>query len=534
MSRVILAGGSVHEGLGREPQVADVVLEDGKILAIESQFVGEGERIDVTGKAVAPGFIDVHTHVDFTLPQKPHAHSLVRQGVTTMLAGNCGFSPFPWVESSREDFRASAGFLDDGIAWERSATPAEYFDYVGEQPLGANVAFLVGHNALRTAAMNMRQGRPSLSEVEAMHHLLDEAMDQGAFGMSTGLTYTPGRFAEADELVDLARRVARRDGLYSSHLRSEGYLVVEAMQEAMALAAASGVRFQASHHKIMGRRNWGKITQTLGAVERAADAAHDVGLDQYPYTAGSTSLTVAAPQWAMEGGANALRARLRDPETRRRIRDQIHRQDPADLAAGLREFEPRDIAIAQLPAWAEGYEDLPGRRIVEAAEARNMEPVDLALDLLAEFGDAVLTIMHGQVEDNLEAVLQFPLTSVASDAWTLDEHGGGLPHPRNFGCFPRVLGRYVRERRVLSLPEAIRRMTSLPAQRIGLTHRGRLSHGLAADVVVFDPGTVSDQATYESPMEYPTGIDLVFVAGQAVVREGSPTGTAPGVVLLKR
>lgn len=534
MSRIILSNATVFDGFGGEPRRADVVLEDEKILLIQRHFSGAGEHIDCTGLAVAPGFIDIHTHVDFTLPVKPHARSMVRQGVTTMLAGNCGFSPFPWTPTSKENLKASAGFLDAGIAWDRTASPSAFFDYVDEQPLAANVAFLVGHGALRMAAMGVRAGPPAQSEFDTMDQLLREALDQGAFGLSTGLTYTPGRFAATEELTALARTVGRHDGLYSSHIRSEGYAVVEAVEEALAVGGSSGVRLQLSHHKIMGRRNWGKISSTLGSIESAARAGVDVGLDQYPYTAGSTSLTVALPPWVLEGGRSAMRRRLADPSVRNDIRDQIALQDPADLAAGLREFEPRDITIAHLPSTDNSYADLSGRSIHEGAEARGMEPVDLVLDLVAAFDDGVLTIMHGQLEENLEEVLRFPLTCVASDGWTLDEFSGGLPHPRNFGCFPRVLGRYVREHQVLTVSEAIRRMTSLPADRIGLPDRGRLEPGRIADVVVFDPETVSDRATFESPKEYPVGIEHVFVNGVAVVSHGQATRAAPGSVLLKR
>ena len=516
----------IVDGTGNPWFRADVGIEDGRITALEPRLGGDARRtIDVQDRVIAPGFIDLHSHADFTLPQHPSAASVVSQGVTTQLLGNCGFSPFPVHDERVELLRDASAFLDDGLPWGRWRDLAGYVAHLASKSIVPNVALQVGHGALRISAMGFEPRPPEPAELAVMQEELARALSEGAVGISTGLTYTPGSYAETDELVALAEVVAGFGGFYSSHIRGEGYTLIQGVEEALEVGRRAGVPVQLSHHKAMGRDNWEKIDTTLGLLDEARAAGQDVLADQYPYTAGSTTLAVLLPRWVMERGIEGAQALLSDPSVYRRVREQIARQSPEDLRKGQREFYPDDVVVADAPAELARY---IGSTLTEVAQQRGEEAVDTALYLLRVGGGAVLTIVYGMSDANVEKIMAHPAVAVASDGWTLSPDAGGRPHPRSFGTFPRVLGRYVREKSVLRLEDAIRKMTSLPAQRIGLRDRGIVGLGGIADLVVLDPDLVIDRATFETPDAFPDGISGVVINGRVVLEDGVSSEERPG------
>lgn len=525
---LIFRGATVVDGTGADAYQADVSVVDGRIDEVGTLGgASAGDVIDARGLVLSPGFIDLHTHSDFTLPRFPRALSMVSQGVTTQLTGNCGFSPFPVRSDRMALLREYTGFLDAGLPWGSWHTAAEFFALLDELPLSGNVACQVGHGSVRMAAMGFDTGEPSAEQLAEMSGYVADAMSAGAFGISSGLTYAPASAATTDELVAVAGAAA--GGFYSTHIRSEATTVEEAVTEALDVGRRTGLPVQLSHHKIMGRGNWPKVGRTLALVDSAAADGLDVLLDQYPYTAGSTGLAIVLPRWALVGGVAKMRERLADPDQRASIREQIAAQRPEDLRAGLRVFEPDTVVIAEVP-------DGPltayvGQTLTQVARARGQEPVDAALDLLSEAGGEILTIVHGQSEDNLRRIMRHPLTAIASDGWTLSPAAGGRPHPRSYGTYARVLGRYVREEKVLGLEEAVRKMTSLPARRLGLTGRGVLEPGAAADLVLFDAGSIADNATFDDPHRFCAGVRTVMVNGVVVVDDGRDTQAVAGRVL---
>lgn len=528
---LLLAGATVVDGTGAPGRVADVAVLDGRIAAVGDLTALKPARIVDAGELVlCPGFIDVHTHTDFTMPVFPRALSMTSQGVTTQLVGNCGFSPFPIGGDDGSSLREYSAFLDAGLPWGTWRTAEEYLSLLEALPLAVNIGCQVGHGSIRMAVMGFDSGAPSDAQLQQMQQLVAEAMDAGVFGLSSGLTYAPASAADTDELIALARVVARYDGaFYSTHIRSEATRLLEAVQEALQIGAEAGVPVQLSHVKAIGSGNWNKVAGMLQLVEDAVERGQDVAMDQYPYTAGSTGLAVILPRWALAGGVTAMQARLADPNQRARIREQITAQRREDLEAGLREFDPTAIVIADVP---EGpLEKFIGRSVADIAQQRGEQPVDVALDILEQTGGDVLTIVHGQSEDNLRRILQHPRTMVASDGWTLSPAAMGRPHPRSYGTYARVLGRYVREEHVLAMEEAVRKMTSLPARRLGLTTRGEIRTGFFADLVLFDPSRISDRATFSSPHQFCEGVSMVIVNGQVVVEDGADTGATAGRVL---
>ena len=529
-SDLIFIGATVVDGTGAAGFRADVSVVDGHINQVgQLGHISATTVIDARDLVLSPGFIDLHTHSDFTLIRFPRAVSMTAQGVTTQLTGNCGFSPFPVLPERMELLREYAGFLDAGLPWGSWHTAAEFLGLLDKLPLSANVACQVGHGSVRMAVMGFDTGEPAPEQSAEMARYVADAMAAGAFGISSGLTYAPASAAATAELIAVAAAAAAAGGFYSTHIRSEATTLVEAVAEALEIGRQAGLPVQLSHHKVMGRANWPKIGDTLDLVDAASAEGMDVLLDQYPYTAGSTGLAVVLPRWALVGGVAKMQERLADPVQREKIRDQIAAQRPAELKAGLRVFEPDTVVIAEVPDGP--LTEHIGRTLTEVAEARGQHPVDTALDLLAEAGGEILTIVHGQSEDNLRRIMTHPLTAIASDGWTLSPDAGGRPHPRSYGTYARVLGRYVREEQVLGLAEAVRKMTSLPAKRLGLTDRGVITPGAVADLVLFDPNSITDNATFEHPHRFCAGVRMVVVNGVVVVEGGRDTGAVAGRVL---
>jgi N-acyl-D-amino-acid deacylase len=492
---LVIAGGLLVDGTGAPARRADVAVEDGRIAAVGHVGRRGARRIvEADGLVVAPGFVDIHTHTDFTLPVFPRATALVRQGVTTNLAGNCGFSPFPVAAAHADALRDYTAFFDAGLSWSWSDLDG-YRSCLESRPLALNVGMLVGHGALRVAAQGFAATAPEPATLDRMLHLLRQALTDGAFGLSLGLTYAPGRFAERRELLTLATALAPFDALLTAHVRSEAEDVASAVAEAVELARAARVPLQVSHLKAMGRPARGAVHACLEHLARARAEGLDVAADVYPYCAASTTLAIYAPAWAIEGGSATLRRRLDDDELRQRIRSDV-----ASGASG-RAFEPDTI---RLGAVREGpWREAVGRTLADIAAERGEAPVDTMLDILACDPGGTKIVVTAMSEEDVVAVLRDPHTAVASDGWTLDPSASGRPHPRSFGTFPRVLGRYVRERGVLGIEAAVHKSTRLPAARMGLRDRGLVRPGWVADLVLFDRETVADAATFDHPCARP-------------------------------
>lgn len=528
-SATLLRGGAIVDGTGEPPRHGDVLIEDGRVVAVGPD-AGSGRpdarSVDVEGLAVAPGFIDLHTHCDFTLPRWPRAESMVRQGVTTVVVGNCGHSTFPVGDGERREMLLSySSFLAGDLDWSwRDASG--FREVLEDLPLVPNVALQVGHGSARVAAMGFEARAPSDDELGVMRRAVDEAMDAGAFGISTGLIYPPGTYATTAEIVELAGVAAAKGGFYSTHMRNEGPALLTSVREAIEVAERAGIPLEISHHKVLGRRNWGLTETSLALIDAARERGLDVSADQYPYEASATTLTALLPTWAVEGGTERMQRRLADPAERARIREEVL-EGPRD-GRPKRDFEPETVMLASVEG---GDTQLVGKTLAELADRDGVPAVDAMLELLARHGGGVEVVIFAIGEDDIRRVMSHRSVAVASDGWTLHPDAGGCPHPRSYGTFARVLGRYVREERHLSLPEAVRKMTVLPATRLGLTDRGVVAPGACADLVVFDPETVNDRATFAAPHQYAAGVAHVFVNGAHVIDSGEDTGASTGLVL---
>lgn len=495
--RVLLTGGSVVDGSGTDPFPADVLLEGGRIAAVGRGHSPDARRIDCTGMLVAPGFIDAHSHSDLqVLEGRPEK---VRQGVTTEVVGNCGFSAYPTGAHAAELREFANGIFCGNGAWGW-ASAREYLADV-ERRAATGALSLVGHGSLRIAQAGLRQGPLAPHDVDAMAAMLDEALASGAAGFSTGLMYAPGSSAPFAELETLCRVVARRGKVYATHMRGYFGDVLDAIDEQLELARRTGCKLQISHLQVVGRANWPLQPRAIEKIEASRAEGIDVAFDCYPYIAGSTVLTQILPQWALDGGAEALMARLADGAERARIA----RETDASLA-----WDWRDILISAVGSG--DHADVVGRSIADIAAESGRAPVDAALDLLAAERGAVNMISFNQSEENLRQTLSHPLSLIISDGFYVK----GRPHPRLWGTFPRLLGTFVREQKLLSIGEAIRKITRAPADRFGAHDLGRIEVGATADITVFDPYEIGSPADYDRPEQAPTGIRAVFRRGVQV------------------
>ncbi|HVC05668.1 MAG TPA: D-aminoacylase [Candidatus Acidoferrales bacterium] len=528
---LVLRGGRVIDGSGAPSRIADVVVRDGMVIDVGPALDRPpgAVTLDVTDLVVAPGFIDLHTHCDFTLPLYPRAESMVRQGVTTIVTGNCGSTPYPIAPDRAGLLRDSTAHLGASLEWNWHDA-AGYADMLDHAPLALNVVMLVGHTSVRIAAMGFERRLPTERELGVMRGLVAGAMDDGCAGLSSGLIYSPGSYAERAELVALASVAAEYGGFYATHMRNEGPALLAAVEEALTIASSSGAGLQLSHHKVLGRSNWGLTERSLARIAEAQAAGMDVVLDQYPYNATSTTLTALLPTWMLEGGVASMQERLRDDRTRAAARAETL-SGPTD-GRPKRDFEPDTVTIASVHSGRRN--NVEGHTLADLARAADREPVDYFLDLLRDEGGGIEVVIAAIGEDDIRRVMRNPTVAVASDGWTLSPDAGGTPHPRSYGTFARVLGHYSRDEGVIPLEEAVRKMTSLPAQRLAMTDRGSVRPGARGDLVVFDPSTVIDRATYEQPHQFCAGVHHVFVDGTAVIREGADTGAVTGTVLRRQ
>jgi N-acyl-D-amino-acid deacylase len=524
MLDILIRGGTVIDGTGRPARRADVAIAGDRIEAIGLLSGASAARvIDAAGHVVAPGFVDMHSHADFVLPGLPTAESKIHQGFTLEVVGNCGASPAPLTPARRQDVIDTSALTLPALAWDWT-TFRSYLDGLTRQGISINVAPLVGHGTIRLLVMGPGDARPTADVIHAMAREVRRAMDEGAIGLSTGLIYAPGVFADTDELVALARAAGQAGGFYASHIRGEGDTLLPAIAEAIDVGRRASVPVEISHLKAAGRSNWPKMARAIELIEAARAEGLDVTADMYPYPAGSTALSALLPAWIHAGGRDALLARLADAADRARLRVVL------DGPGMARDAGWDGIVIAGCPARPE-YE---GQTLARIAAGLGMSPDEAVIEVLRQAkGDADM-ILFMMSEDNVALGLGRPWVMIGSDGEGRAARGPyatGKPHPRNYGTCPRLLGHYVRDRGLLSLPEAIRKLASLPAGKLGFCDRGRLEPGAAADVVVFDPATIADTATFAEPHRYPDGVPWVLVNGEPVIAGGQHTGRRPGRVL---
>ena len=525
---LLIKHGTVVDGTGAPGVQADVGVRQGRIAAMAPGLEGEAAReIDARGRIVAPGFIDVHTHSDFTLLTTPGADSKVRQGITTEVVGNCGFSPAPVSPGALDLLREYAGFLNPQLSWDWRRL-GEYYERVEEQGCAINMAPLVGHGAVRIAAMGFANRPPTAGELLQMQHLVGEAMEDGAFGMSSGLIYTPGCFGDTAELIALAQVAAEANGIYATHMRGEGGALEAAIAEALEIGEAAQISVQISHLKASGRDNWGKMETALQMLEAGRARGIAVDADIYPYIAASTTMTSLFPAWTLEGGVEQFLLRLADAATRQRIIDEVQGgKEGWSRANGALGWD--DVVISS----CQNQKAFEGQNLAQIAAAMGKDPAHAMMDfMLAEKGVASV-ILFMMSEENVALGIAHPMLMIGSDSLALAAGRGGKPHPRTYGTFPRVLGKYVREEKIITLEDGVRKMTSMAAAKLGLEDRGVLAEGKAADMTIFDAALVVDRATFDEPHQYPDGIDYVIVNGQIVVERGRQHPVLPGRVLKK-
>lgn len=515
MSTLLIRGASVIDGTGAPRREADIAVSDGTIAAIGADLsrTAADRVVDARGLAVSPGFIDIHSHSDEAMFTEPRLESALHQGVTTVVCGNCGGASAPVMGLAASEMDRDLARYDLERTW---TSFGEYAAAVERNGASINVCSFVGHGTLRMCVMGAAARAPTAGELATMKAILASALDEGAIGMSTGLIYPPSAYGTTDEVAALASVVAAKGGLYASHIRNEGDKLLEAVEEGIEIGRRSGARVQLSHHKASVQRNWGKVKESTAHIEGAQREGIDVAADQYPYTASSTGLAVTIPNWAHEGGPLAMCERLRHPAVRIRIRDEY-------VETG-RNWDRIVIArAAKHPEWS-------GRSVAALAGEAGRDPLEWTCDALIEHDGAIDIVHHSMSEDDVRLVMAKAWVAIGSDSRANAPYGPlsfGKPHPRSYGTFPRVLGRYARDGRVIGLEDAVRKMTSLPASRLRL-RRGTIQEGRPADLVVFDPQKVIDTATYDDPHRYPEGITHVIVNGQIALEAGEATTARAG------
>lgn len=521
---LVIKGASIVDGRGGPGFLGDIGIRGKRIAALGSIPAARGHRvIAAEGLVACPGFVDIHSHSDYHLLLNPQAESSIRQGVTLEIGGNCGYSAAPiWGEWLWERAEAYRKIFSLDLPWER---PSEYFAHLEGLGISVNFGLLMGHNTLRGSAMGGAARPPTSQELSAMVEAVKRGMREGALGLSTGLAYQPACFAGPQELVALAKVVREEGGILTAHIRNEGDQLLEALQEILFIAKGAEVPLQISHLKTYGEANWGKLQEAFRLIEEARALGYDVTADRYPYTAANTGLQAVLPRWAVEGGKREQVERLKDPTTREKIKAEL-REKPLGYWG--------NVMISQVAS--ERNRRYEGLRVDEAALLAGQDPIDFVLDLLIEEESFVDAIFFTMSEENLQLILKKPYVMIGSDSGCRAHSGPlsrGRPHPRTFGTFPRILGRYVREKGLLNLETVIKKMTWDPCRKLKIEDRGLLEVGYYADLVLFDREAVRDLATYEEPIRYPEGIRYVLVNGQITLEEGEHTGVRAGRVIRK-
>ncbi|MBZ4189072.1 N-acyl-D-amino-acid deacylase family protein [Niabella beijingensis] len=495
---VLIRNGKIINGTGNNWFYGDIAVDKGKIRAIGKNLPYTGAtEISASGLVVAPGFIDVHTHIEGDEDKDPLAHSFIYDGVTTVVAGNCGSS---------------------------NLNIGRYFHWLDSLKLSINVATLIGHNDVRRAVMGRANRPPAPGEQAQMEALVERAMKEGAVGLSTGLIYIPGTYSKSDEIIALAKVAAKYNGVYATHMRSEGNNVAEAIRETLQIGREAHIPVEISHFKLSGQQNWGRSKETVALVEQARKEGIDVTIDQYPYTASSTSISTLLPSEVLADGQDSIRARLQRPDVVKYVVN--------DMLKSLKQRKLKHFSYAVVayykPDTSYNGKSIEEINLMKGRRHKAREEALTVIDIMMNGGASA--VFHGMSEEDVKYIMKYPYNTFASDA-SIRIMNEGMPHPRGYGTNARVLAKYVRNEKVLSLEEAIRRMTSLPAQKFNLSGRGLLKEGMAADIVIFDPEKVQDLATFEKPHAYSKGFEYVLVNGQVTVSKELHTGIRAGKAL---
>lgn len=530
---ILIKEGSIIDGTGIPSFKADIGISGGKIKGIGKVLGSADMIIDATELSISPGFIDMHNHADHTILAFPNAECYIKQGVTTSLVGNCGLSMAP-INSDYLDLirRYLSSFLrtDFDYQWDWRTTK-EYFDKVKSKGIAINLAPLVGQGTLRIAEKGFEMTNASKEEMKTMKNILRKELEEGAFGLSTGLVYPPGSYSTTEELVDLTSVLKDYHALYTSHLRSESDQLIESVEEAIRIGEENDISVEISHHKAIGKANWGKVKESLKMLENARQKGVDINCDVYPYTAAMTTVSSLLPPWSLKGGVEKMLARLNNWEERLKIEKDII-EGRMKGENWIKEIGWENITVAECPL----DKDAEGKSLETLFKERNQfhQPFKALFDWFMKIKGEATMVFFCMDEKDVKTVIANPISMIISDSWVISPSGGGKPHPRAYGAFPRVLSKYVREEKLLTLEEAIKKMTSLPAKKIGLKDRGIIKGGFWADIVIFNPNEIKDMATFENPHQYPKGIYYVIVNGQIVVDDGNITGIRPGKILRRK
>lgn len=524
---LLISGGTVFDGLGNPGQAIDIAIKGERIHLLKKGLDKTRAKrvIEADSLAVAPGFIDAHDHTDIGLLVNPKAESQVRQGVTTLVSGNCGSSPFPIPDASLEEMKhyVKTEYNID-LDW---SDIRGFFKRLEEKGMALNYSTLVGHGNIRGKIVGLDDVTPTEGQVKGMQQLLAENIRDGALGISTGLEYSPGSYAKTPELIALGHAAARSGGVHASHMRHEGEFLLEALDEAITISRETGVSLQISHLKVANQVNWGKIDAALAKIEKARKEGIPIMADRYPYIAGSTGLAYYFPPWSKQGTTKDFIKRLQDQSLDGKLRAHLQKREQK-----LGSWDK--VVISSV--YTEKNKPYEGKNIIQCSKEAGQPPYEFMRDLLIQEEARVSMIAFFASEDNLRRILAHPLVVVGADGAAVAPYGvlgKGKPHPRHYGTFSRILGKYVREEKILSLPVAIQKMSSTTAHKFALKGRGQIKGGYFADLVIFDPDKVIDKATWQNPHQYPEGIHYVLVNGQVVVQSGEHTGNLPGKILRK-
>lgn len=523
---VAIHNAMIYDGTGARPRPGEIAINK-DLIAVVGDLKGERGHIDVDAKgmAVAPGFVNMLSWATESLIADGRSESDLRQGVTLEVFGE-GDSMGPLNDDMKRDLVAHQGDIKYPIKW---TTLGDYLKYLQKRGISTNVASFVGASTVRENVLGFANRAPSADELERMKRIVDDAMKEGALGVGSALIYTPGTFAKTDELVALAQVASQYGGMYISHIRSEGNALLPAVDELIDIAKRAGIRAEIYHLKAAGKDNWSKLPEVIQKVDAARREGVAITADMYTYTAGATGLDAAMPPWVQEGGLEAWRKRLQDPQIRSRVKQEM--VTPTDQWESLYLAAGSADKVLLTGFKSDKLKPLTGKTLAEVANMRGKSPEDTMMDLVVEDDSRIETIYFIASEDNLKREVALPWVSFGSDAESQAPRGVFLKynvHPRTYGNFARLLGKYVREEKIVPLQEAIRRLTTLPASNLRIERRGELRPGFFADVVVFDPNTIQDHATYENPRQFATGVQYVFVNGKQVIREGKHTGAKPG------
>jgi N-acyl-D-amino-acid deacylase len=527
---LLIKNGLLIDGTGNPYYKADIGIAAEQIIRIDKNInpTGAHRIINADGLIVAPGFFDTHSHDDLYLLINPTCDEKILQGVTTTIIGNCGFSPAPISDDYEADIKDALRVMGGQHITKEELDIHSFEDFLGKLEAsrpGINVLPLVGHSTVRIAVLGSSNRTPTYSELKKMKELVAKAMEKGAFGMSTGLIYAPGNYAKTDEIIELGKVISKFKGIYASHIRSEGDQVISAIDEAIEIGEESGVPIHISHHKVIGKNNWGKSLETLKIMGEARARGVEITCDQYPYRAGSTFLAALLPPSILAGGPEVFSKKLKNTKIRKEVVKEIEKGREVQWENLIKGADFESILIAISP----NHQDYLGKSIAEIAEIENKNPYDVIFDLVIEEKRGTIVILFMMDDEDIERIMRNPFTMIGTDG--IPGFGVSRVHPRLTGTFPRILGRYVRDKGILSPEEAIRKMTSLPAQTFRVKRKGLLREGFDADIVIFNPKTVIDKSTYENPQQKPEGIIYVLVNGEIAVESGEVTGVTSGRVL---